>query len=62
MSDRPYVTNPEAIGDPAQTPIAQHSVAGCPAHCDDWLYRAVRNNRHNSGLPPQDCTCDEKEN
>lgn len=59
MSDQPYVTNPEAIGNPDQTPILQHSVAGCPAHSDDWLYRAVRNNRRLCDLPPQDCTCED---
>lgn len=57
MEDRPYVTNPEAIGNPDLTPILQHSVAECPAHSDDWLYGAVRNNRRLSGLPPQECTC-----
>ena len=61
MSELPHVTNPEAIGEPGQTPILQHSVEGCPAHCDDWLYKAVRNNRRLSGLPPQDCTCDSEE-
>lgn len=60
MSEQPYVTNPEAIGDPDQTPILQHSVSGCPAHCGDWLYAAIRSNRRLSGLPPQNCTCDEK--
>jgi hypothetical protein len=59
MSDQPYVVNPEAIGDPDQTPILQHSVVGCPAHSEDWLYKAVRNNRRLSNLPPQNCTCDE---
>lgn len=60
MNERPYVVNPEAIGDPDQTPILQH-VPGCPAHSEDSLYAAVRNNRQLSGLPPQDCTCDEKD-
>lgn len=58
--NHPYVINPDAIGDLTQTPLVQHPVAGCPAHCNDWLYRAVRNNRRLSGLPPQDCTCAEE--
>ena len=53
-----YVTNPEAIGDPDQTPILQHAVSGCPAHSEDWLYVAVRHKRRLAGRPPQDCTCD----
>lgn len=61
MDERPYVVNPEAISDLGQTPILQHSVSGCPAHSEDWLYAAVRNNRRLGGLPPQDCTCDKKD-
>ena len=56
-TDRTYVTNPEAIGEPNQTPLLQHTVEDCPAHSDDWLYKAVRNNRRISGLEPQPCEC-----
>lgn len=61
-SERPYVVNPDAIGDVSKTPILQHNVSGCPAHSDDWLYKAVRNNRQLSGLPPQGCTCEQEDN
>ena len=53
-----YIVNPEAVGNPDETPILQTD-PGCPAHSDDWLYRAVRTNRRLSGLPAQECTCDE---
>lgn len=61
MTEHSYITNPEAIGDSETSPVLRHSVAGCPAHCDDWLYRAVRNNRRLAGLPLQDCTCDKRD-
>jgi hypothetical protein len=56
---RAIVLNPEAIGDPNQTPILHvETDDNCPMHSRHWLYAAVRNNRRLSDLPPQDCACD----
>lgn len=44
-------------GDHETGPIVHIVPPGCPAHSDNWLYAAVRNNRRLSGLPPQECAC-----
>ena len=41
MSDLPYVTNPDAIGNPDETPVV-HAPEGAYG---DWLVAAVLNNK-----------------
>jgi len=51
MIDVPRVINPEAIGDPEQTPVVE-----VPASQQGLMRRLINNNRRSLGLDPQ-CPC-----
>lgn len=55
MTEHMYVENPEAIGDPEQTPVIY-----VPPSMREGMYELVNANRRSLGLLPQEmppCTC-----